>query len=430
MVIHNDAFLSFFRTSSPYIHAYRGKSVVIYINGESLQQDGLELAHDLALLRSLGLKIVVVFGARAQINQALAQNNLPSEFHQGLRITTPEILDVVLGASYRLLAQLQAELSTGLVNSPMHGANVRTVSGNFIAAMPQGVLSGVDLQWTGAVRRVDAAAIRAQLELGHLVLIPPVGGSVTGELFNLNATEVAVATAQAIAADKLIFLDDLQALIANDIPVHGQALEQVLATQAPHHPTYAAALQAYQLGIPRVHLLQQSQPGALLIELYTRDGCGWMLSADPYDAMRWATSDDIGGILALLAPLEENGVLVRRSREQIELCIEDFVINERDGMVIGCAALHRFANTTQAELACLAVHPDYQDHGRGARLLSEIEHRARNHGVQELFALTTQTTHWFREHGFIEGNRSQLPEPKQSLYNLQRNSKIMIKPLQ
>ena len=430
MVIHNDAFLSFFRASSPYIHAYRGKTVVIYLSGESLQQDGLELAHDLALLRSLGLKLVVVFGARPQINQALQHQQLPSEFHQGLRITTSVILDVVLGASYRLLAQLQAELSTGLVNSPMHGANVRTVTGNFIAAMPQGVLAGVDLQWTGSVRRVDATAIRAQLELGHLVLIPPVGGSVTGELFNLNATEVAVATAQAIAADKLIFIDDMQAFKANNIPVHGPTLEQELIAQAAHHPTCAAALQAYRLGVPRVHLLDLTQPGALLLELYTRDGCGWMLSADAYDALRWATSEDIGGILALLAPLEESGVLVRRSREQIELCIDDFVVNERDGMVVGCAALHLFADSKQAELACLAVHPDYQDHGRGARLLSEIEGRAKSHGVQELFALTTKTTHWFRAHGFAEGERQQLPEPKQSLYNLQRNSKIMIKPLQ
>lgn len=427
MVTYNNDFLSFFRASSPYIHAYRGKTVVIYLSGESLLQEGLELAHDLALLRSLGLKLVVVFGARPQINQALQQHQLSSEFHHGLRITTSVILDVVLGASYRLLAQLQAELSTGLVNSPMHGANVRTVSGNFISAMPQGVLSGVDLQWTGSVRRVDITAIRAQLELGHLVLIPPVGGSVTGEIFNLNATEIAVSVAQAISADKLVFLDDLTTLIANKTPVHGPSLEQELVALAPQNSSFDAALQAYRAGVPRVHLLDLNQPGALLLELYTRDGCGWMLSADPYDTLRWATSDDIGGILALLAPLETNGVLVRRSREQIELCIDDFVVNERDGMVVGCAALHLFADSKQAELACLAVHPDYQDHGRGARLLSEIEARAKSHGVQELFALTTKTTHWFREHGFAEGERQQLPESKQSLYNLQRNSKIMVK---
>lgn len=427
MVIHNDTFLSFFRASSPYIHAYRGKTVVIYLSGESLQQDGSELAHDLALLRSLGLKLVVVFGARPQINAILTEQNLTSDFHQGLRVTTPDQLDIVLGASYRLLAKLQSELSTGLINSPMHGANVRTVTGNFVAAKPQGVLDGVDLQCTGVVRRIDAEAIQSQLQLGNVVLIPPVGGSITGELFNLNATEVAVATAQAIAADKLIFLDDLSSFIQQNTPLDGLTLEKTLRDQASQNPCFAGALSAYKAGVPRVHLLHFSQPGALLLELYTRDGCGWMLSADDYDVLRSARSEDIGGILALLAPLEDNGVLVRRSREQIELSIDDFIVNERDGMVIGCAALHQFAQTQQAELACLAVHTDYQDHGRGARLLNEIEHRARQHGVHELFVLTTHTTHWFREHGFETADRAQLPEPKQSLYNLQRNSKILSK---
>ena len=430
----SDQFLQFFRGTSPYIHAHRGKTLVVYLSGEALEHGSRELTHDLALLRSLGLRLVVVFGTRPQVSEAFDREALQETFHGSLRVTTADSLQTVVAAAQTVLVRLQAEFSTGLVNSPMHGAAVRTVSGNYIYAKPQGILDGVDFQYTGAVRSVAAHDISHQLDAGNIVLVPPYGFSVTGEVFNLSALEIAHECARAVKADKLVILGDISALPPAE--VQGQytprELRQYLDTHASNtlnYPEVEAALTACQSGTSRVHLLAADQPGALLIELYTRDGCGIMVSRDEYDTFRTANPEDIGGILELLQPLETGGVLVRRSREQLERNIREFVVNERDGMVVGCAALHPFDSDLgkQAELACVAVHPEYRTRGRGASLLAHIERQAAAQGVQRLFALSTQTIHWFQEHGFEQGQLSDLPDERQALYNYQRNSRIFIK---
>jgi len=166
-----------------------------------------------------------------------------------------------------------------------------------------------------------------------------------------------------------------------------------------------------------------------LLELYTRDGIGTLVTADNYEGLRTATIDDIGGILQLIAPLEQQGVLVKRSREQLELDIKRFTVIERDGMIISCAALFIFPEEKVSELACLAVHEDYQEHGRGDELMQHIEWQARKQHIEKMYTLTTQAMHWFIERGFAETPMSKLPIKKQALYNYQRNSKILCKPL-
>lgn len=436
MSTYSDDFLSFFRASSPYIHAHRGKTLVVYLSGEALAHDTSALIHDLALLRSLGLRLVIAYGARPQITADCNAEDIAEAFHDGLRVTDARTLKIAVGVTQQLLVRLQAEFSTGLVNSPMHGAGVSVVSGNFVHAMPRGIINGVDLQFTGTVRRINADGIRHQLDAGNIVLLPPHGFSVTGEVFNLNGLEVAAAAAEAIKADKLTLLGQMDALPRpaeqGQMTPHElrQHLQQV-AADTPGLPEAQTALQACQQGIARVHILDATEPGGLLRELYTRDGCGIMVSRDDYDNFRSARAEDIGGIIELLRPLEEQGVLVRRSREQLERDVNEFVVNERDGMIVGCAALHTFVSATgkQAELACVAVHPDYRTHGRGARLLEQVERQARAQGIQQLFALTTRTTHWFQEHGFEPGALGDLPDQRQALYNYQRNSRILIKRL-
>lgn len=437
MSLSTDQFLDFFRSTSPYIHAHRGKTLVVCLSGEAIDEGSSALIHDLALLRSLGLRLVVVFGARPQIGRALSNVGIEDDFSDNLRVTTAETLHHVIGAAQHLLVRLQAEFSRGLVNSPMHGAAVRTVTGNYVYARPRGILNGVDLQFTGSVRRVAGQDICHQLDNGNVVLIPPYGFSVTGELFNLSALEVARDCARAIRADKLVILGQMAASLPDPTvtsQLTPQALHDTLGCLSPDAPGYQeaqTALLACQQGVPRVHLLPADEPGGLLRELYTRDGCGIMITRDEYDTFRPARSDDIGGILELLKPLEDQGILVRRSRELLEQEVDHFVVNERDGMIIGCAALHPFPTEQghQAELACVAVHADYQVHGRGAQLLRHIEQKALQSGVAQLFALTTHTTHWFLENGFQAGKISDLPDERQALYNYQRNSRVLIKAL-
>jgi amino-acid N-acetyltransferase len=189
------------------------------------------------------------------------------------------------------------------------------------------------------------------------------------------------------------------------------------------------ALSACRSGVKRIHLIDRQQDGALLKELFTRDGIGTLITAEPYEETRTARIDDVGGLLELLEPLEEKGVLVRRSRELLETEIGHFTLMERDGMVIASAALYPYPQEAMAELACVAVHPDYRGSDRGNRLLAHMEAAAKAQGIERLFILTTQSTHWFRERGFVEAELKELPMHKRQLYNYRRNSKVFIKAL-
>lgn len=431
-------FVTWFRSSSPYINAFRGRTFVIMFSGEAVADERFaHLIHDIALLNSLGARLVLVHGARAQIERRLTERDAAIHYAGDLRVTDDAALAVVKEAVGTLRIDIEALLSMGLANSPMAGAGIRVASGNFVTAKPAGIRNGVDYCYTGEVRRVDAEAIKQRLDDGAIVLLSPLGYSPTGEVFNLTALEVATATAIALGADKLLCLVEGRGLFDAHKDLMRQLTlveaEQWLATQQPLNAELALyvthAIQACRQGVRRAHLIDRHIDGALLLELFTRDGIGTLITADHYENMRKASIDDVGGILGLIAPLEAEGVLVRRSRERLETEIGYFMVMERDGMVIACAALYPFAKESAGELACLAVHPAYRDSGRGEALLNAIEHHARQHGIQHLFALTTQATHWFRERGFHSGKIEDLPVKRQRLYNYQRKSKVFIKAL-
>ncbi|MDX5332474.1 MAG: amino-acid N-acetyltransferase [Gammaproteobacteria bacterium] len=421
-----------FRNAAPYIHAHRGRTFVLYFGGEALEGEGFaSLIHDIALLHSLGIHLVLVHGARPQIERRLRLEGIEPRYAEGLRVTDEKALGAVKEAAGCVRVEIEARLSTSLVNTPMSGIRLRVASGNFVTARPIGVRNGVDFCHTGKVRRIDAEAIRAQLALDNLVLLSPLGYSPTGEAFNLSAEEVATETAIALKADKLIYLG----IAREKRPLPGQLglsdAEQLLKRRKQLHPETRLhlenAINAAQQGVRRVHLVQQQRDGALLLELFTRDGDGTLVTADIYEGVRDARIDDVAGILELIRPLEEAGTLVRRSREQLELEIQRFVVVERDGMIIGCAALYPFEAEGVGELACLAIHPDYRRGGRGDVLLAYLEARARKIGLERLFVLTTETLHWFRERGFNPGSLDDLPVKRRELYNYQRNSKILYK---
>ncbi|MGD8914305.1 MAG: amino-acid N-acetyltransferase [Candidatus Thiodiazotropha sp.] len=431
-----DSFVDWFRGSSPYIHAHRGRTFVISFGGEAVMDTGFaNLVHDIALLHGLGTRLVLVHGARPQIEERLQTRGVKTEFADGLRVTDDAALTCVKEAAGSVRVEIEALLSMGLANSPMAGVRIQAASGNFVTAKPIGVRNGIDYCHTGEVRRVDAPALEQRLQAGAIAIVPPLGYSPTGEVFNLSAADVAASVAVALGAEKLISLveakgvtDSRNKLITNIVPKQVDELLQ-RRKKLPHdlRQHLKASVDACRSGVKRVHILDRKQDGALLRELFTRDGIGTLITAEPYEETRTARIDDVGGLLELIEPLEKRGILVRRSRELLETEIEGFTLMERDGMAIACAALYPYPQESMAELACVVVHPDYRGNERGDRLLTYMENKARQQGIDKLFILTTQTAHWFMERGFVQADLSDLPMRKLALYNYRRNAKVFLK---
>ena len=433
-----DPFVRWFRQATPYVHAHRGRTFVIAFGGEAVADPRFpDLVHDLALLHGVGIRLVLVHGARPQIEERLAHRGAELRYVGGLRVTDAEALACVKEAAGVARLEIEALLSLGLASSPMAGVRIPVASGNFVTAKPLGVIEGVDYEHTGVVRRIDREALRRRLDDGAIALLPPIGYSPTGEIFNLSAADVARSAAIVLGADKLIFLleepgltDDSGAAVSNVLSGEVETLLRQFPGMAEElAQTLRAGADACIQGVQRVHLISRRTDGALLRELFTRDGIGTLITAQPYEELRPARIDDVAGILELLGPLEEGGILVRRSRERLETEIHRFFLMERDRMVIACAALYPYPADGMGELACLAVHPDYRNRGRGEKLLERMGTIAREQGINRLFVLTTQTAHWFLERGFIATSLADLPMEKQALYNYRRNSKVFFKAL-
>ena len=437
-------FVQWFRSATPYIHAFGGRTFVIAFGGEVVdEKQFVALSHDLNLLASLEVRLVLVHGARPQIEQRLKRDKLNAKYVLGLRVTDDAAMEAVKEANGAIRVEIEALLSMGLVNSPMAGADIRVASGNFVTAKPMGVREGVDLQHTGEVRRIDAVAIQKRLNEGELVLLSPLGYSPTGEAFNLSLEDVAVSAAIALDADKLIFLMD-SAGVHN---LRGELLREMTAEKAKNllrnvseneqainvsedvNYYLPAAVRACEQGVARTHLISRHIDGAIIQELFTVEGIGTMVTELSLESMRQAHIDDVGGILKLIEPLELEGFLVRRGRERIEMDINHFYVMEHGNRVIGCAALYPFVAERTAEFACLAIDPAYRGAGRGDKLFYYCANQAKTLGFKSLFCLTTRTEHWFLERGFIEQNVEKLPAEKQQLYNYQRKSKVFSKTL-
>lgn len=441
-------FVAWFRSVAPYIHAFRGRTFVVAFGGEVVA-DGkfIELTHDFNLLSSLGVRLVLVHGARPQIEQHLSRNNLQDYYHQGIRLTDAETMQCVKEAVGRVRVEIEALLSMGLVNSPMANADIRVAGGNFITAQPIGIINGVDLLHTGSVRKVDVGAINNRLTHNEVVLLSPLGYSPTGEVFNLTLEDVATQTAIALDADKLIFLMDTDGVhdqagnLLRDLTVAEASNLLSQKNKSPKNKSQQnklsedvslflpCAVRACEAGVARVHLISRHLDGAILQELFSDIGIGSMVVESSLNILRDATIADVGGILQLLQPLETEGILVRRGRERLEQEIGRFVVLEHDHRIIGCAALYLFDDDFAAELACLAVQPGYRKQGYGEVLLKHMLALAQAQGLRKLFVLTTRTAHWFLERGFKEADVGHLPVQKKALYNYQRRSKVCVRDL-
>ncbi len=414
--------------------------MVLCVPDTLLQSEQLDnLIHDLTLLSHLGIRLVLGFGLRSQVESRLAAKQKTTQVANGMRVTDDAALQEILTIAGRVRTQLEARLSMGLPNTPMAGARLSVCSGNFITAQPYGIHGGLDYQHTGSVRQVHSAEIKSQLTNGNIVILPPLGYSLTGDVFNLAAQEVATQTAIALRADKLLFLvptlpvDEQQHTI-HEASVH--AMEQALTQQHDEVlvRTLKNATHAARNGVDRVHLLDMNDPNALLRELFTRDGGSTLITAKNWEHLRQATAQDVNGIIELITPLQENGALAYRTREQLELDIDSFIVCEREGMIIACAALfiaHDKAGDEKpyAEIACVATHPDYRGQGRAGELIAHLENKARTYHVGMVMLLSTRAAHWFIEQGYAEATPQDLPKPRAIEYDKQRNSKVFTKRL-
>lgn len=427
------SFVRGMREASPYIRAHRDHVFVVHFGGEALADGRFpHLVQDLTLLHGIGVKLVLVHGARPQIDARLVGAKIESRWCRYLRVTDPAVLAEVKLAVAAARITVEAQLSHATVNRPFGGTPLRIVGGNFVVARPAGIIDGIDLQFTGAIRKVDAAAIQRHLDHDDLVLVSPLAYSPTGELFSLNALDLATVIAGELKAAKLIILCDGPGLTTAD----GSVLRELTRREAmtlplaePMTQVMDCALRACDAGVSRVHLVPREIDGALLLELFTRDGIGTLVSDLPFDRLRLATIDDVGGILELIEPLEAEGILVKRSREKLEREIDHFCVVERDDTVVACGALYPFAAAGMGEIACIAVRPEYRSNRFGEALLAALEQRAREQGLGRVFALTTHTAHWFQEKGYAKVGIDDLPVERRELYNYRRNSIVLSKAL-
>ena len=427
-----------FRHSVPYINTHRGKTFVIMLGGEAIEHENFSsIVNDIGLLHSLGIRLVVVYGARPQIDANLAAHHHEPLYHKNIRVTDAKTLELVKQAAGTLQLDITARLSMSLNNTPLQGAHINVVSGNFIIAQPLGVDDGVDYCHSGRIRRIDEDAIHRQLDSGAIVLMGPVAVSVTGESFNLTSEEIATQLAIKLKAEKMIGFCSSQGVTNDDgdivselFPNEAQARVEAQEEKGDYNSGTVrflrGAVKACRSGVRRCQLISYQEDGALLQELFSRDGIGTQIVMESAEQIRRATINDIGGILELIRPLEQQGILVRRSREQLEMEIDKFTIIQRDNTTIACAALYPFPEEKIGEMACVAVHPDYRSSSRGEVLLERIAAQAKQSGLSKLFVLTTRSIHWFQERGFTPVDIDLLPESKKQLYNYQRKSKVLM----
>ena len=405
-----NSYAHWFRASTPYIRAHRGRVFVVLLDADALASENLvNIVHDLALLHVLGTRLVVVHGAAAMRDGAIP----------------PAELEAIRDSANAARSHLEALFTTGIPQSPLRNRHISLLSGNLVVAKPAGVARGVDQQAVGLPRHIHAEVIRSLLQGGNVVALSPIAHSTTGAAYAIEPDLLAAAVAGAIQADKLVVYDRA-ANIAGRGDLTSRQLSALRAAGSPGLPAdrrLDALLEALDRGVERAHLIGFGDDGVLLRELFTAEGAGTQIGDGDYRTVRGAVADDVGAIVELIRPLEESGALERRSRVWIERDIERFFVAELDGALTGCCALLPLDGDA-AELACLVG-----GNALGGRLLKAVEAAARDQRIERLFALTTQAADWFLEHGFQEARLDDLPVGRQALYNYCRNSKVLVKEL-
>ena len=435
----NPFFTQAFREAAPYIHYLRGKTLVIGLSSTLLAPDVLpNLAADLNLMAALGIRLVLVYDADAQIAALCRQSGYEPQYHNGRAVCSETLLRHAKQACGEIQFDVQAALSLGFAHSPQRTPRLHIGSGNFVFAQPMGVIGGIDMAYTGVLRKINGAAIEHALDNGAVVLIPPLAVSAAGQVYQLCMQEIAQAAALSVRAEKLVFLIDEDGIVNTE----GTLFSELTAEQARNlcrdgqipaaqQTLLATAIDTVEQGISRVQILSGRQNGALLGELFTRNGAGTAIAQTPFVRIRAAHTDDIADLAALIEPLAEQGILLPRSRDYFAQHVHRFYLLEHDRQIYGCAELKTFDDApSDAELGCLAVSPNARDGGCGELLLAHLVREAKSQGKTRLFALSTRAADWFTERGFLPAQAADLPPQRQAQYHQQaRQSKIFVLPL-
>ncbi len=404
----NDTFARWFRASTPYIRAHRGRTFVVLLGADALRADNaVNIVHDLALLHVLGVHLVVIHGAAVDADGPV----------------DARLLADIEASAARARSKLESLFTTGIPLSPLRDRHIPVAGGNLVTARPRGVVHGVDQLAAGTVRRVHVDTIRNLLDADSVVLISPVGYGTTGASYALRAEQLAARVAGDLGADKLIVYDAVHR-IADRSDLTTDELRHLRAAWE-HESVTACRLdaldEACRRGVPRAHLVGFDDDGVLLKELFTAEGAGTQVSDGDYRVVRPAVPTDAAAIAELMRPLEASGALAPRPPDLVERRIECFFVAELDGTITGCCALFPLDPHT-AELACLVGGA-----AAGPRLVAAVEEAAAKAGVRRLFALTTQAGDWFVEQGFARVGVDALPVDRKALYNYRRNSHVLAK---
>ncbi|MDR0448442.1 MAG: amino-acid N-acetyltransferase [Treponema sp.] len=383
------------------------------------------LVKDLALLAQTGFRIVIVPGAKEWIDSVLTEYGIRSRYinsenHNSIRITDARAMPFVEMAAFHGAARFMTALSANHCDS---------VIGNFVRARGLGVLNGQDMEHTGRVEKILVKPIGKVLDLKMAAILPCIGWSASGKPYNVPSGEIALAAAGALGAIKLF-------IVSAEIPAGQNNVKNLRLTPKEAEtilelnkdpgalPDLRLALAASKAGVERVHIINGREEGAVLRELFSNQGAGTMIYTDEYESIRPLETQDIPDILRIMEPLMRQGILIRRSVEDIQEKKEDYWVFGIDGQAHACGALHKWEK--QGEIAAIAVDGAYADMGLGSRIVRFLVNQASKESLSRVFVLTTQSHDWFETLGFTESTPETLPEERRKFYNPERNSKVYV----
>lgn len=413
-----------------YVPQFRGRTFVVALDGAVVESSGFSnILLDLAVLRSLNVKVVLVHGAAAQIEALGRKRGVALSNVDGTGVTDEATLEVSMDAISRLSNTVMQSLTT---------VKIQAATANAIHAHPAGILRGLDHGFTGTVERIEAGVLRSFLDQDILPVVPPVGFDSDGQTLRVNSDAVACEVATALGASKILF-----ASLADPRDETGGRERQWTAEEAtafieakPDLPAgmvskLRQAARATRDGVPRVHLIGSRNQDALLAELFSNEGVGVMVYSDAYQKIRTATHADVDELYLLIHRAVEDEELIERSRAEIQAAIHDYIVIEIDGNIVGCVAVHRHPDGDGAELACLHVKRGHTGQGYGASLVGAAVERARQHGCDQLYALSTQAAGYLEREGFVRsGDLGTLPEERREKWARNgRNAVLLVRRL-
>ncbi|UCF98432.1 MAG: amino-acid N-acetyltransferase [Spirochaetaceae bacterium] len=422
-----------------YVHLFKGKTIVIKVGGSVMDHPFLPmLVKDLVLLHRQGIRIILVPGAKERIDDVLRRYNIPWESIGGVRISTPEAIPFIKMAAFDVSNRLMTLLAEN---------NASAIIGNWVRARSLGVLKGIDYQDTGTVEKINVELVRKALDDGLIPIFPNIGWSSSGKPYNISSNELAYILARNLKAEKLFYIsrhtgvDAENYTLPEGVTVSSEGVvthlsvaeaDSFLRLNAKKGEEEILELirlgcKACAEGVPRVHIVDGEIEGVILKEIFSSRGCGTMIYTNEHENIRPLRLADIPEVLRIMNPFVEEEILLPRDEQELADQLDYFVVYEVDGILHACGALIPFPEERgRGEIAAIAVDRTYTGFGIGKRILTYLVDRARSSGLRSLYVLTTQTTDWFLQFGFSEGELDDLPKDKRRDYNRLRNSRVLI----